>query len=79
MPKRNVVQLTVVQTEALIRREDGPLVPRQRNRVHILLRPDASETDVEIADGLGFCDCAAANVRRRFVLGGLDVAREERP
>ena len=79
MPKRNVVELTEPQIQTLIRREDGPLTRRQRNRVQILLRSDAGETDEEIADGLGICVGTVANVRRRFALGGLDAALDERP
>ena len=79
MPKRNVVELTEAQTEALIRREDGPLTRRQRNRVQILLRSGSGETDEEIADGLGVCVGTVANVRRRFALGGLDAALDEKP
>lgn len=79
MPKRNVVELTEEQTQALIRREDGPLTRRQRNRVQILLRSDSGETDEEIADGLGVSVGTVANVRRRFALGGLDAALDERP
>jgi transposase len=79
MPKRNVVELTDDQRDALVRREDGALTRRQRNRVQVLLRSDAGETDEEIADGLGVCVGTVANVRRRFALGGLDAALDERP
>ena len=79
MPKRHVVQLTDDQRAALVRREDGPLTRRQRNRVQVLLRTDAGETDEEIADGLGVSVGTVANVRRRFTLGGLDAALDEKP
>lgn len=79
MPKRNVVERNEEQTRALIRREDGPLTRRQRNRVQILLRSDAGETDEEIADFLGVSVGTVANVRRRFALGGLDAAIDEKP
>ena len=79
MPKRNVVELTDDQRDALVRREDGPLTRRQRNRVQILLRTDSGETDEEIADGLGISIGTVANVRRRFAAGGLDAALTERP
>jgi transposase len=79
MPKRHVVQLTDDQRAALVRCEDGALTRRQRNRVQILLRTDAGETDEEIADGLGVSVGTAANVRRRFTLGGLDAALDEQP
>jgi transposase len=79
MPKRNVVELTDDQRDALVRREDGALTRRQRNRVQVLLRSDAGETDEEIADGLGVCVGTVANVRRRFAAGGLDAALDEKP
>ncbi len=79
MPKRHVVQLTDDQRAALIRREDGPLTRRQRNRVQILLRSDAGDTDPEIADDLGVSLGTVGNVRRRFTLGGLDAALNEMP
>ncbi len=79
MPKRHVVQLTDDLRTALIRREDGPLTRRQRNRVQVLLRADAGDTDQEIADDLGISVGTVANVRRRFKLGGLDAAIEEMP
>jgi transposase len=79
MPKRHVVQLTDDQRAALVRREDGPLTRRQRNRVQVLLRTDAGETDEEIADGLDVSIGTVANVRRRYATGGLDAALDEKP
>jgi transposase len=79
MPKRHVVGLTDDQRAALVRREDGPLTRRQRNRVQALPRTDAGETDEEIADGLGVSVGTVANVRRRFTAGGLDAALDEKP
>ena len=79
MPKRHVVELTDEQRAALDRREAGPLTRRQRNRVQILLRADAGETDAEIADGVGASIGTVANVRRRFAQAGLDAALEEKP
>ena len=79
MPKQNVVQLTDDQRAALVRREDGPLTRRQRNRVQILLRSNSGETDQEIADDLDVSLGTVANVRRRFALGGLDAAVIEKP
>lgn len=79
MPKRHVVQLTDEQRTALVRREAGLLTRRQRNRVQVLLRTDAGDTDQEIADDLGISLGTVGNVRRRFTLGGLDAALEERP
>jgi DNA-binding CsgD family transcriptional regulator len=79
MPKRHVVRLTDDQRAALVRREDGPLTRRQRNRVQVLLRSDAGDTDQEIADDLSISVGTVANVRRRFTLGGLDAALDEMP
>jgi len=79
MTKRHVVQLTDEQRAALVRREDGPLTRRQRNRVQVLLRSDSGHTDQEIADDLDISLGTVANVRRRFTLGGLDAALREKP
>ncbi len=79
MTKRHVVQLTDEQRAALVRREDGPLTRRQRNRVQVLLRSDSGHTDQEIADDLDISLGTVANVRRRFTLGGLDAALQEKP
>ena len=79
MAKRHVVELTDDQRAALERREAGPLTRRQRNRVQILLRADAGDTDEEIADEVGVSIGTVANVRRRFAAGGLDAALNERP
>ena len=79
MMKRHVVQLTDEQRADLVKREDGPLTRRQRNRVQVLLRSDSGDTDQEIADDLGISLGTVANVRRRFTAGGLDAALTERP
>ena len=50
MAKRHVVELTDDERAALEQQEAGPLTRRQRNRVQILLRADAGDTDEEIAD-----------------------------
>ena len=79
MTKRHVVQLTDEQRADLVKREDGPLTRRQRNRVKVLLRSDAADTDQEIADDLGISLGTVANVRRRYAVCGLDAALNERP
>lgn len=79
MRKKYVVSLTDDQRAALDDRDRGPLTRRERNRVHILLRADAGETDAEIADDLGVSVGTVANVRRRFAAGGLDPALTEKP
>jgi transposase len=79
MRKKHVVALTDDQRAALDERDRGPLTRRERNRVHILLRADAGETDADIADDLGVSAGTVANVRRRFAAGGLDPALTEKP
>ena len=79
MPKRHLVELTDEQRAELDRREAGPLTRRQRNRLQILLRSDAGDTDEEIADEVGVSIGTVANVRRRFTTGGLDAALDEKP
>ena len=79
MRKKYVVSLTDDQRATLDERDRGPLTRRERNRVHILLRADAGETDAQIADDLGVSAGTVANVRRRFAAGGLDPALTEKP
>ena len=79
MRKKHVVALTDDQRAALDDRDRGPLTRRERNRVHILLRADAGETDADIAADLGVAVGTVANVRRRFAAGGLDPALTEKP
>jgi transposase len=79
MRKKYVVSLTDDQRAALDERDRGPPTRRERNRVHILLRADAGETDADIADDLGVSAGTVANVRRRFTAGGLDPALTEKP
>ena len=57
----------------------APLTLRQRNRVQVLLRANAGETDADIADDLGICAQTAANVRKRFAAEGLEAALAEKP
>jgi transposase len=79
MRKRHVVRLTDDQRAALDDRDRGPLTRRERNRVHILVRADAGETDADIADEVGVSVGTVANVRRRFAAGGLEAALTEKP
>ena len=79
MPKKYHVALTDEQCQALEARRCGPLTLRQRNRVDVLLRADAGETDVEIAEGLGISTNTVANLRRRFDAEGLPAATTDRP
>ena len=79
MRKKYLVNLTDAQRADLEARFAGPRTLRERNRVPVLLRADAGETDAEIADDLGISAQTAANVRRRFAADGLDAALTERP
>jgi transposase len=73
------VQLTDEQRTELEGRFEGSLTRRQRNRVQILLRSDAGESDADIAADLGISPNTAANVRKRFTGGGLEAALTEKP
>ena len=79
MRKKYLVNLTVGQRADLEGRFAGPLTLRQRNRVQVLLRADAGDSDADIADDLGITPHTAANVRRRFAAEGLEAALSERP
>ncbi len=79
MTKRHLVRLTDDQRAGLDRWESEPRTRRQRNRALILLRADAGETDAEIADEVGVSIGTVANVRRRFAVGGIDAALNEKP
>jgi transposase len=79
MGKKYVVRLTGDQRADLERRFAGPLTLRQRNRVQVLLRADAGDTDTEVADDLGITTATAANVRKRFATQGLGAALTEKP
>ena len=79
MRKKYLVSLTGGERAELEARFAGPLTLRQRNRVQVLLRADAGDTDADIADDLGITPHTAANVRRRFAADGLDAALTERP
>jgi transposase len=79
MVKKHVVRLTDDQRTDLEGRFAGPLTLRQRNRVQILLRSDAGDTDAEVADDLGITTNTVANVRKRFATVGLEAALTEKP
>jgi transposase len=79
MGKKHVVRLTGDQRDDLEGRFAGPLTLRQRNRVQVLLRADAGETDADIADDLGITTNTVANVRKRFAAEGLEAALAEKP
>ena len=79
MIKRHVVQLTDDQRADLEGRFCGRLTLRERNRVQVLLRSDAGDTDEEVADALDACVATVAAVRKRFAAEGLEAALTERP
>ena len=72
MRKKYLVNLTGGERADLEARFAGPLTLRQRNRVQVLLRADAGDSDAEIADDLGITPHTAANVRRRRAGSRLD-------
>jgi transposase len=79
MGKKHVVWLTDDQRADLEGRFAGPLRLRERNRVQVLLRADAGDTDADIADDLGITTNTVANVRKRFAAEGLEAALTEKP
>src|SRR6476646_3174638 len=79
MGKKHMVRLTEDQRADLERRFAEPLTLRQRNRVQVLLRSEAGETDQDIADALGLTTNTVATVRQRFAAEGLEAALTERP
>ncbi len=79
MVKRHGVRLTGNQRADLMARFAGPLTLRQRNRVQVLLRADAGDTDADIADDLAITTNTVANIRRRFATQGLEAALAEKP
>ena len=79
MAKRHLVRLTDDQRADLTARFAGPLTLRQRNRVQVLLRADAGDTDADIADDPGVTTNTVADIRRRFAGDGLEAALAEKP
>ena len=79
MRSKHRVRLTEDQRAELEGRYCGPMTLRQRNRVQVLLRADAGDTDEDIADALGVCLATVAAVRKRFAADGLEAALGERP
>ena len=79
MRKRHAVVLTDDQRADLEGRFCGRLTLRERNRVQVLLRSDAGDTDEDIADALDICAATVVAVRKRFAVDGLEAALGERP
>jgi transposase len=79
MEKRHVVRLNDDQRTDLEHRVAGRLTLRERNRVQVLLRADAGQTDADIAVALDLAPNTVANIRRRFATAGLDAALTDKP
>ncbi len=79
MRKRHAVVLTDDQRADLEGRFCGRLTLRERNRVQVLLRSDAGDTDEDVADALDICAATVVAVRKRFAAEGLEAALGERP
>ena len=79
MRRKHRVHLSDTQRAELEARFAGPLTLRQRNRVQVLLRSHAGDSDTEIADDLGISAQTVANIRTRFATEGLGAARTEKP
>jgi transposase len=79
MPKKYHVALDDELRQALEARRAGPLTLRQRNRVEVLLRCDAGDSDAEVAEALGISTNTVAAVRKRFDREGAEAALGERP
>ena len=79
MGKKYLVRLTDEQRAALEERFAEPLTLRQRNRIQVLLRSAAGETDADIADELGISSNTVTNARKRFAAEGLEPALTEKP
>ena len=77
MKKLYLVNLTDEQRAALEERDRGPITRRERNRVQVLLRADAGDTDAEIAEEVGVSVNTVAAVRKRFA-AGLEAALTEK-
>jgi hypothetical protein len=85
MAKNYVVTLSSEEREQLLRlTQSGKAPARKIKRAHILLRadsrqPEARWTDEQISDAYAVHTNTIAEVRKRFVLSGLDGALTERP
>lgn len=72
---RYVVQLTDAERSTLMLWLDDPALPyRHRNRIRVLLRSAAGETDSAIAEALNTSLTTIGLIRRNFVLGGIEAA-----
>ena len=85
MAKKYVVSLTPAEREQLLRLTQSGKAPARRiKRAQILLKadtvhPEAGWTDEHISDAYDAHTNSIADIRKRFVLLGLDSALKERP
>jgi Homeodomain-like domain len=85
MAKKYVVTLSSEEREQLLRlTQSGKAPARKIKRAHILLKADSRQpeprwTDEQISDAYAVHTNTIAEVRKRFVLSGLDGALTERP
>jgi Homeodomain-like domain len=85
MTKKYVVTLSAEEREQLLRlTQSGKAPARKIKRAHILLKADSRQaearwTDEQISDAYAVHTNTIAEVRKRFVLSGLDGALTERP
>ena len=85
MAKKYIVSLTPAEREQLLRlTHSGKAPARKIKRAHLLLKadtvhPEARWTDERISDAYAVHTNTIAEIRKRFVLSGLDTALKERP
>ena len=85
MNKRYIVTLTAAEREQLVQlTKAGKVGVRQISHAHILLKADTCDatarwTDAQISDAYQVHVNTVAEVRKRFVLGGLDAALKAKP
>ena len=85
MAKKYVVTLTPAERKQLWQlTQSGKAAARKIKRAHILLKadtrhPEARWTDEQISDAYAVHTNTIADLRKRFVLSGLDTALKERP
>ena len=85
MAKKYIVSLTPAERKQLLQMtQSGKAPARKIKRAHILLKadtrhPEAHWTDEQIGDAYDVHTNTIADLRKRFVLSGLDTALKERP
>lgn len=85
MAKKYVVTLTAAERAQLLHLTHSGKAPARRiKRAHVLLKadtvhPEAGWTDDQISAAYAVHPNTIAEIRKRFVLAGLDTALQERP